>query len=89
MHVASLHDRDKSGRLLPRELLVANRRLRAGFLCNIDNRKAQIVHSAVVRRLPDDPGRARRFLRDEFIHIIGDAMEFLRPNDKIDMRQIL
>src|SRR5438105_15747012 len=29
MHVASLHDRDKSGSLLRRELLVANRRFRA------------------------------------------------------------
>ena len=44
MHVASLHDRNESGRLPEHEWLVANRRLRAGFLANVNNGKAQIVH---------------------------------------------
>ena len=33
-------------------------------------------------------GRAD-LLRNQFIHVIGDAMELLRPDDEIDMRQIL
>ena len=44
MHVASLHDRNESGRLPEHEWLVANRRLRAGFLANVNNGKTQIVH---------------------------------------------
>src|ERR1700726_3330055 len=38
MHVAALHNRNKRGRLLGREFLFANSRLRSRFLCNIYNR---------------------------------------------------
>ena len=44
VHVATLHDRDKRRRLPRRELLLANHRLRPGFLRDIDDRKARIVH---------------------------------------------
>src|SRR4030095_6683922 len=47
MHVASLHDRNESGRLPGHELLIANRRLRAGFFPNIDNRELSILHSVL------------------------------------------
>src|ERR1700686_2647272 len=54
MHVAALHNRNKGGRLLGHELLLANSRLRSRFRCNIDNpemigadRKSRIVHRSV------------------------------------------
>src|SRR4030095_7605011 len=42
MHVASLHDRNESGRLPGHQLLIANRRLRAGFFPNIHSRELSI-----------------------------------------------
>src|SRR5438046_7222840 len=47
VHIASLHDRDKSRGLPKPQLLVANRRLRTGFFLNIDDRKSQIIHRAM------------------------------------------
>src|SRR5437588_466116 len=85
MHVASLHDRDKRHRLLRRELLLADSRLRTGFFCDIHDRKTQIVHSAVAGI--GDPGRARGFLRYQFLHVFRDTMKFLCSDYEIDMRQ--
>jgi hypothetical protein len=48
MHVASLHDGDECGRLPGRQLLIANRRLRARLLRDIDDRKAQVVHCSTL-----------------------------------------
>ena len=82
MHVASLHDRNESGRLPGRELLFADCFLRARLFFNIDDRKSQIVHA--VAGVADPGYNALSF--HELFDVIGDAMEFLRPHDKIDMR---
>ena len=87
MHVASLHDRDKSRRLPGRQLLIANGRLRTGFLLDINDGKSQIIHRAI------GVGAARRsryhsFLPHQLIHVVGHAVKLLRANDKIDVRQI-
>ena len=76
-HVATLHDRHERSRLSRRELLFANGRLRARFLLDIDDRKSCIVHYAVA------------FSFQCVLHVVGDAMKLLRPDDEIDMRQIL
>ena len=84
VHVASLHDRDKSRRLPGRQLLVANRRLGTSFLRDINDRKSQIIDRAMRR------GRRSRptiLFLDQFIHVLGDAMKLLCANDKIDVRQ--
>src|SRR5439155_20011679 len=87
MHIASLHDRNESGRLASCKLLLANCLLRAGFLRNINNREARVIHSAVAGI--DDFGDAVALPRDQFVHVIRVAMEFLSPDDEVDMRQIL
>ena len=92
MHVASLHNGDERRGLPGCQLLVANRRLRAWFLRNIDYRKTQIVHCAILVRRELSllvVARAGRFLRHQFFHVIGNAMKFLRPDNEIDVRQIL
>ena len=45
MHVAALHDGNERRRLLRRERLIANRRLRTGFFFHVDNGETQIVHA--------------------------------------------
>ncbi len=60
MHVAALHDGDERGRLTRCDCVIANCFLRAGFLGDIDDRKARIVHRAIRRR---DGGRALPVLR--------------------------
>jgi hypothetical protein len=65
--------------------LIANRRLRADFVRNIDDRRTQIVHRAI---LVGRNGRARRFSRHQFLHVIGNAMEFLRSDYEIDVRKL-
>ena len=82
MHVASLHDRHERRRLLWREGLIANGRLRTDFFFHIDDRKTKIVHS--IKAGISDPDY-RTLSCDHVIHVIGDAMEFLRPNYKIEM----
>ena len=47
VHVASLHDRDKSRRLPGHQLLVANGRLRTDFFIDINDREPQIVHRSL------------------------------------------
>ena len=92
MHVASLHNGDERRGLPGCQLLIANRRLRAGFLRNINDRKTQIVHCAILVRCELSllaGARAARFLRHQFFHVIGNAMKFLRPDNEIDVRQIL
>ena len=44
MHVAALHDRNESRRLARRDLVLADRFLRTGFLFDVDDREARIVH---------------------------------------------
>src|SRR6266699_2407783 len=89
VHVASLHDRDKGGRLPRRELLLANCFLRARLFGDVDDRETWIVHSAVAGVGDSGYNFHTVLLGDEFVHIVGDAMEFLRPDHKIDMWQIL
>src|SRR5260370_14567800 len=87
MHVASLHDRDKSARLPRGKRLLANCLLRAGLLGDINDRESRIVHRAIRQR--DWQLRPGILSHDDFFDIIGHAMEFLRSDHKIDMRQIL
>ena len=78
------HDRDKSRRLPGPQFLVANGRLRTGFLLDINNRKSQIVHRAIprVRQII----LSAILLRHEFVDVIGDAMKLLCTNNEIYVR---
>ena len=77
MHIAALHDGNERGRLFRFQFLFADCFLGAGFLCDIDNRQSRVIHPSVP------------FSLDQVFDVIGNAMEFLRADDKIDMRQIL
>ena len=91
MHVASLHDRDKSRRLPGHQLLVANGRLRTGFLLDINDRKSQIIHRAMrraKRQSGSDRSRLTILFLDQLVDVIGHAVKLLCANDKIDVRQI-
>jgi hypothetical protein len=87
MHIAALHDGNERGRLFRFQFLFADCFLGAGFLCDIDNRETRIVYAPVAGI--GDPGYNLVFSYNQFFDVIGNAMEFLRADDKIDMRQIL
>ena len=85
MHIASLHDGYERRGLVSCQLLVANRRLRAWFLCNVDDRRTQGVHPVAVAA-GVDRGSREFFLCDQLFHVISHVMEFLCANHEIDVR---
>ena len=85
VHIAALHDGNEGRGLLILEFVIPDRFLRSGFFGNIDNGKANVVHCAIRRRARRS--RPTILSRDEFLHIISDAMKFLRPDNEVDVRQ--
>src|SRR5207244_1188012 len=61
------------------------RRLRPGFLGDVNNRETQIIHRAILVRRGR---RARRLSCAPLINVSCNPVKLLRAHDKIDMRQI-
>ena len=76
VHVAPLHDRHERRRLSWSDFLMADRGLRSCFFFDVDDRKSRVVHRAIP------------FSLQGISHVIGNAVKFLRADDKIDMRQV-
>ena len=86
MHVAALHDGNERRGLPWSQRLFTNRRLRSGFFLDVHDGITWIVHAAVAG--VTDPGYST-FVQNQIIYIVGDAMKFLRADDKIEMRNFL
>src|ERR1044072_5545184 len=87
MHVAALHDGDERNGLPRHQLLITNRRLRAWFVRNIDDRRTQIIYRAIREMVGRDRSLLavavpRRLSRDQFFHVISHVMEFLGANNQ-------
>ena len=75
VHVAALHDRDESRGLPIAQRMLANEGLlRRGLLVGIDDRRAPLVSNCRGKLPPSQ----------QFVHVVGHAMEFLRADDEID-----
>ena len=83
MHVAALHNGNECCGLLWGQRLFANRRLRTGFFLDVHDGETWIVHAAEAGIT--DPGH-NRFVHNQIIQVIRYAMEFLRADHKIEMR---
>src|SRR6516165_3210126 len=77
VHVAALHDRDEGSDLAEGEQMIANGSLRILFIAYVNDGKPKVVH------------RTRHLAFQRLINIFRNAVNFLRPDNDVEMRNIL